>query len=369
LFRQIHRLFLFLVLLWALAPSSTQAQVINCPSGFSSSSSAACGVGIIYPISGYSFGVAGGPNGSSPGLSGSRVLLLPAGAEHAALSLIYQTQVNVQAFTAAFTFVPNGQNFSLLIQNSNNNPSFNGSVFSAGAGGEADFFQGYSQTNPPNNVFAMMFDSVYGTTDSTFNYSNVQIYQSNLPSSVWPNIYVQCPCQDAGCGTNNTDSSAPVIDRVSTSPVPLNSPATTQNTSTGDTYSATVTYDGSNLTLNLYDVTAGGSCPGSSCFTNTWTDIDIPASVDGSTAWVGFGGATGSGGGSSYPLYVNSFVYAEGAPTSTPAPTSKPAPTSTPAPTSAPTVTPTVKPTATPTPSPASVKKGHHKKWDPPSKA
>ena len=139
MFKQVNKLFLFLLLLGALAPSSTQAQVINYPSGFSSSSSVACGVGIIYPINGYSFTVTGGPNGSSPGLSGSRVLLLPAGASHVALSLIYQTPVNVQAFTATFTFVPNGQNFSLIFNNSNNNPDFNGSEFSAGAGGEVDF--------------------------------------------------------------------------------------------------------------------------------------------------------------------------------------------------------------------------------------
>jgi hypothetical protein len=291
LFKQIHKLLLFLVLLWALAPSSTQAQVINCPSGFSSSG--ACEVGVF--AGGKAFQLNGGPNGSSPGLSGSRVLLLPTGAQHAAISLIYQTRVNDQAFTSTFTFVPNGQSLAFVIQNSNNNPSFNGAVFSAGAGCEAGFFQGFSQPAPPNNVFALQLDSYSPLTNSgSFTYSSAQIYQSP-----------QCPCLPISeCGTNNTPTA---IEKISTSPVPLNSPSSSQNTTTGNKYSATVTYNGSNLTLKLYDVTAGGSCPGSSCFTNTWTGVNIPSIVGGNTAWVGLIGATGIG--SSYPLYINSLVY------------------------------------------------------------
>jgi Abnormal spindle-like microcephaly-assoc'd, ASPM-SPD-2-Hydin len=334
-FQRVHKLLLFLALLWALAPPSTQAQVINCPSGFSSSG--ACGVGII--AGGESFQLVGGPNGSSPGLSGSQALVLPTGADHAAMSLNYQTQVDDQAFTASFTFVPNGQNIAFVIQNSNNNPSFNGSAFSAGAGCEAGFFQGFSQTNPPNNVFALELDSYSPLTDSgSFTYSSAQIYQSP------PETFIECPCLPISeCGTNNTPTA---IDKISTSPVPLNFPAGAQNTTTGDTYSATVTYDGSNLTLNLYDVTAGGSCPGSSCFTNTWTDVNIPSYVGGNTAWVGLMGATGLP--SSFPLYVNSFVYNVGTPTSTPTPT----PPLTPTPNSTATPAPTVPPTPTPAPNP-----------------
>jgi hypothetical protein len=246
---------------------------------------------------------------------------------------MYQTQVNVQSFTSTFTFVPNGENLVFIINNSTNNPfGFNNNAFSAGAGCEADFFQGYNQTNPPNNVFALEFDSVNPLVNgNSFTYSSVQIYPSNP--------YVQCPCQPSvqGCGTNNSDSP---ITKISTSPVPLNFPAGAQETTSGDTYSATVTYDGNNLALDLYDVTAGGSCPGSSCFTNTWTGVNIPSSVGGSnTAWVGFGGATRDLPSSS-PLYINSFVYNEGKSTSTPTPTSTP------------TVVPTITPTAISTPTP-----------------
>jgi hypothetical protein len=272
--------------------------------------------------------------------------MIPTGAVHAAMSLNYQTPVDDQAFTASFTFVPNGQNIAFVIQNSNNNPYFNENVFSAGAGCEAGFFQGYSQPYPPNTVFALELDSWSPLNNSSsFTYSSAQIYTSNP--------YVECPCiGGAGiCGTNNSDSGN--ITKLSTSPVPLNSPASSQGTTTGHTYSAKLVYEGSNLTLNLYDVTAGGSCPGSSCFTKTWTDVNIPSSVDGNTAWVGFTGATGIP--SSHPLYINSFVYNVGTSTSTRTP--KPTPTvigtSTPKPT----------PTPTPTPTPSPVNKQHHKKW------
>jgi hypothetical protein len=123
-FKQIHKLLLFLALLWALAPPSAQAQTIfNC-SSFSSSGT--CGVAV-FSGSG-AFLLIGSNNGSSPGLSGSTVDLLPTGATHAAMSLNYQTPVNVQAFTASFTFVPNGQNVAFVINNSNDG-YFNGASF------------------------------------------------------------------------------------------------------------------------------------------------------------------------------------------------------------------------------------------------
>jgi hypothetical protein len=351
-FKQVHKLLLFLALLWALAPPSAQAQVINCPSGFSSSG--ACGVSLI-GAGGEPWAIVGGQNGSSPRLNGSQVLLVPNGAVHVGLSLNYQTQVNVQAFAASFTFVPNGWNISFVINNSNNNPIFNGNNFSAGAGCEADFFQGFSQAAPPNNVFALELDSYSPLTESgSFTYSSAQIYQSG-----------QSPCLP---NLGGTDFTYVPIDKISTSPVPLDSPADAQGTSTGHTYSATISYDGSSLTLNLYDVTAGGSCPGPSCFTHTWTEdglgnpLDIPSIVGGDLAWVGFGGGTYQG--SSYPLYVNSVVYNEGTTSAPPAPT-PPAPAlptpAPPTPAVTPAATPAAASTPAPTPSPASVKK-HHKK-------
>ena len=354
MFKQVHKLLLFLALLWALAPPSTQAQVINCPSGFSPSGP--CGVSNI-GASGQPFRIVGTQSASSPGLSGSKVLLLSKGADHAALSLNYQTQVNVQAFTASFTFIPNGQNVSLIFNNNTNNTYFPGSKFAGGAGCEADFFQGFGGIIP-NNVFALELDSYSPlTVDGSFSYSSAQIYQSG-----------ESPCLPNLGGTGFTYVP---ITKISTSPVPLNSPVDTPNTTTGDTYSATVVYDGSNFTLNLYDVTAGGSCPGSSCFTNTWTGVNIPSWVDGDMSWVGFGGATNSlPGGSIAPLYINSFVYNAGTPTSTPTPTPTPTvtPTVSPSPTPPPPTPPPPTPSATSTPTPMPSPKlfNHHKKWYPP---
>jgi Chitobiase/beta-hexosaminidase C-terminal domain len=278
--------------------------VFNCSSGFSSSG--ACGVsGVSGGGGGTPFAVVGTSSGTTPALSGSSVDLLTAGANHAALSMNYQTApVNVEAFTAAFTFVPNGQNVSLIFNDTNNQTYFNGSSFSAGAGCEADFFQAFYSPapGPPNNVFALEFDNYSPNVVSnpyTFNGSTAQIYSAGT----------------SPCIPNDSGNTFPQINKVLTSPIQMNSPATTQNTSTGHTYSATVTYDGSNLTLNLFDVTAGGSCPGASCFTHTWTGVNIPSEVGGSTtAWVGLGGATGSLVPNS-ALYIKSFSYTEGSTT------------------------------------------------------
>ena len=131
----------------------------------------------------------------------------------------------------------------------------------------------------------------------SFSYSSAQIYQSG-----------QSPCNPNDSGPNYT-----LIDKISSSPVPLNSPANAQGTSTGDVYSATVTYDGTNLTLNMYDVTAGGACPGTKLL-HPHMDMSIyHRGWVANTAYVGFTAATGET--SNYPLYIDSFSYTEGSTT------------------------------------------------------
>lgn len=318
------KLFAFVVaLLWA---ATAQAQVFNCTSF---SSSGPCGVS----GSGQPFKITGTFNGVTAGLEGTRVKLIPAGAQHVALSLNYQpTKVSTQGFTSTFTFVPNDWNIAFLLNNSTNNPwGFNGANFSAGAGCEADFFQGFSQPEPVNNVFGLLLDSSSPLTEhGSYTYSSVQIYKP-----------AQSPCNPNLGGTNFTYYPTT---KISTSPVPLNSPPDQALTTTGDTYSATVSYDGSNLTLDLRDLTRGGAA-----FVNTWNNVDIPTSAGGSTAWVGLGGATNMS--STVPLYVASFDYTEGSkPKPTPTPTATPSPAPTPPPNPTPTATATSTPTPAPTP-------------------
>ena len=224
------------------------------------------------------------------------------------LNLNYRAaKVNAQAFSTTFTFVPNGWNVAFILNNSNNNPDFNGKAFSAGAGCEAAFYQGFSQANPPNNVFALELDQVGSLTAgaSNFTYSSVQYYDTGHVPPNAPNPPGRSPCNpDFG-----TPENVPYVgvNKVSTSPVPLNNPPGTINATTHDTYSATITYDGSKLAISLYDVTAGGSCPGANCFTHTWTNVNIPTIVGGSTAYVGLGAGTNAS--VSNPLLINTWNY------------------------------------------------------------
>src|SRR3984957_1894269 len=233
------------------------------------SSSGACGVA-----------QNGAPFGSISGratVSGSQVLLLPSGITHQSAAIIYQTLVPDQSFSSTFTFVPYGQNVAFVLENSNNNPGYDENVFIGGAGCEGGFFQAFGANAPPNNVFALELDSYSPLTENaSFTYSSAQIYQAG-----------QSPCLPNDDGPNYYPTN-----KISTSPVPLNSPAGSPNTTTGDTYSATLVYSGSTLTLNLYNVTAGGSCPGASCFTQRWT-VDIPSWVHGTTAYLGLTAASG----------------------------------------------------------------------------
>jgi MYXO-CTERM domain-containing protein len=281
---------LALTTLGRVAPSYA-GPAVNCPSGFAPSG--ACAVGIANDGQHDPFLIIANGGGS---LSGSTVILQPSGVSHNPNSLMYQTEVNVQAFTTTFTFVLNGWNVAFVLTNSNNQSGFNGSQFSSGAGCEGGFYQAFSEpSGPPNNVFALDFEAGNFLSPSAFTYSNVQIYQQGAD-----------PCLPA----DGTEPYYYATNKVSTFPVALTSPVGTRNTYTGDTYSATVTYTGTNVVLSMYDVTAGGTCaPTSSttCFTYTWNGVSIPSWVDGTTAWAGFTAATNAA--STTNLDVDSWVY------------------------------------------------------------
>jgi hypothetical protein len=272
-------------------PPPPLTSIFSC-TGFALSGT--CGVGGLISGGSGPFKVVGTQNGTTPALSGSQVNLINSGGVHTGLSFNYQSLVNVQAFTSTFTFIPNGWNVAFVLNNSNNNPwGFNGANFSQGAGCEAGFFQGFSQPAPPNNLFALELDSFSPlTATGSFTNSSAQIYQGG-----------QSPCLP---NLGGTDFTYTPITKLSTSPVDLTTGKAL--TTTGDVYSATISYDGSNVTLNLYDVTAGGSCPGANCFTHTWSGINIPSMVGGSTtAWVGITGGTNQS--VQHALLINAFNY------------------------------------------------------------
>jgi hypothetical protein len=315
-------LFLTVVPFGILIPVSAQT-VINCPSGFNTPSggfgsggaSVACGVNSIpYPAS-QPFGVTSYV-GPLTALSGNPLTLIPYPGGHTASTLMYQTAVNVQAFTTSFTYIADGKNIGIAWNNTNNQGanSYQGAQFDGGAGCEAGFYQAF--TNPEiNNVFALELDSGSGLSVSEgypypFVYTSAQIYTSQIS-----------PCIPPYTGSDgNTD---PAPDKISTSPVPLG--RTSSNSTNSDVLSATIIYDGSNLTLNVYDITAGGTCtPTSSatCFTHTWTGVNIPSAVDGDTAYVGLTGGTNSD--NTGPLVINSFIYTVESPGAASSPTFSP---------------------------------------------
>jgi Chitobiase/beta-hexosaminidase C-terminal domain/Legume lectin domain len=304
--RSLVVLSLAVMTLGLVIPASAQA-VFNC-SGFASSGSCGLGDG--------SQGSTGQPfayvNGGA--LSGSSVILTQIGATHNSYNMQYQHSVNVQAFTTTFTFVPNGYNLGFTIQNCNNSGcpgGTTGKVFASGAGSEGGFSQfGGGGNIAPNNVFAMQLDSYNPLTyNGTFTYSSIQWYQTLQPP--WT------------IGSYGDDALPLYFTRkVSTSPVPTNSPASSPGTTTGHTYSATIGYDGWTLSFCMYDVTAAnGSCSSSTSgtgiyFTTSWTGVNIPSIVGGNTANIGF--ASGVGENPTTNLLISSWSYTANAPTGTP---------------------------------------------------
>jgi hypothetical protein len=239
------------------------------------------------------------------------VILAPAAPGHQTFNMNYYTPVNVQAFNTSFVFVPNGQNLALIFNNSNNIPGYTGNIFASGAGCEGGFFQADASpfaNSSQNKVFAaQVADSqdwlTYAGNNPWFTDSSVQIFQSQI---------VPClPNQNQASGWTYV-----ATNRISTAPVFQQATTGVQFSVTGHTYSATYTYTGSNLTLQMYDVTLGGSCPGASCFTYTWQQVYIPSIVGDTTSYIGLGAGTNQ---TSLPaLTIDSWNYTALTPAATP---------------------------------------------------
>jgi hypothetical protein len=285
--------------------------IFNCPSFASTGACSAAQAG----YSG-NFQIRNGGN-----LSGSVIDMVPANSGHNGYNINYYTQINVQAFTTTWTFVPNGQNVALILQNTTTQPGQQGNIFTTGAGCEASFYQG-STALPnwytPNFLWALEFSTQDWLTyaSGAFSYSGVEIYQT-----------MQNPC-NPGQGSDTFAYAA--TSKISTSPVPLTGSSCPsgqtctngQFSTSGDTYSATVSYDGYTANLCLYDVTAAnGSCSSGTSGTGTyfqhsWSGVYIPSIVGSTTAYVGLGSGVNI---PNLPdLYVNSWSYTQNTPTGSP---------------------------------------------------
>jgi len=276
-------------------PMAVAQSVFNCPDGFTSTTPAACSFANGFGQAGYNFG------GNAGVLSGSNIVMTPVGATHGSTQISYLTApVNVQGFTTTFTWTPGDISNLALVFNNCIQPgcgSGQGKSLSAGAGCEGGFSQSYG--NPPfiNNTFAVMLDLYSPLTESgPFTYSSVQVYQP-----------FQSPCLPPNGGQPDYYPT----NKLSTAPVNLTNG--TQGVPTEDMYSVTVTYSGNTLTLSMFNVTTGGSCPGASCFTNTWNGVYIPAIVGGKTAYVQF--SEGIGLTTSIAQSVNGWSYTVNSPT------------------------------------------------------
>ena len=243
-----------------------------------------------------------------PVATGGQINMLATGSTHLVGGVGFHNRVGTLAFSTNIQFIMNGMNLAFVLQNNLPSAACNtGAGFDCGAGCEAGMFQSSVLPQVATNIFALEFDSFSPLTlNGSFSYSSVQIYQTT-----------QSPCSTAGAESEWYGTT-----KISTSPVALNSPAGSVNTTTGDVYSATIDYDGSNVNICMFDVTlANGSCSSGSSgtgtfFQHTWTNVSIPSLVNGSTAFPNLTAATGLT--SSFPLLVTSWSYTETTPTASP---------------------------------------------------
>jgi hypothetical protein len=215
-------------------------------SGFSTSATAAS----VITISAGSTGINFGSGFSSTGmqlnghavLNGSSLQLTDSSATNEASSAFWTTLVNVQSFTNDFTFQltnPNADGFTFTLQG-----------LRTTALAAPGFSLGYGGSGAIGKSVAVKFD----------------LYNNNGEGNNSTGMYVN--------GASPT------------------TPATTLgggvNLHSGDPMQVHMTYDGTTLTMTITDTTVPADT-----FTISWP-INIPATVGGNTAYVGFTAGTGS---------------------------------------------------------------------------
>jgi hypothetical protein len=196
--------------------------------------------------------VSGFPTGSmrlngNATIGGNILSLTTTNGTFQASSAWYPTVVNIQNFTTDFSFQtsagsPTADGLTFTLQNQ-------GTTALGGAGGNL----GYGLTTTPS--VAVKFD----------------LYSNNGEGSNSTGLYL-----------NGQSPTTPAVDMTG-SGIDLHS---------GDIFQVHMTYDGTNLVMTITDASTKGT------FTHTWTPVNIPSAVGGSTgssntAFAGFTGATG----------------------------------------------------------------------------
>jgi hypothetical protein len=198
---------------------------------------------------------------------------------HQGGNALYQTPVNIQAFTTTFTFQDscatqpgdcgNGFGFCILADNSSNTYYPPGYNFSGNADINLSWSEGCNASGTDCDLIdeAIVKFDLYGNDgppgqELTGYYNNSVTFgagSANIPMG--------------GIGGN------PVEQNMASAGIVLQS---------NDVFSVTLTYDGSNLFESITDTSTGAT------FTHTYTGINLPAVMQGNTALVGFCGGSGA---------------------------------------------------------------------------
>src|SRR5215469_4051456 len=186
-------------------------------------------------------------NGNSK-LNGTR-LRVTDGGSYEGSSAWYNTPVNVQQFTTNFSFQVTG----------GTNPPADGFAF---------VIQGGSSTalGPAGGGLGYGPDAVGGTGGLANSLAvKFDLYSNNGEGADSTGLYV-----------NGASPTTPAVDMTSSG----------VNLHTTDIFNVQISYNGTNLTMQITDTTTNAT------FTKTWP-INIPTTVGGNTAYVGFTGGTG----------------------------------------------------------------------------
>ncbi len=233
--------------------SSATVTAIASASGYNNSLFATAAYNVVSSVPPASFSFGGGFTGETGlTLNGTAMIVgnrlrLTNGVVDEAGSAFFSTPVNVQSFTNTFTFQltnANADGFTFTIQGANAN------ALGPGGGG-----LGYGASLPGGAL--------------------------GIPTSVAVKFDI---FSDAGEGNDSTgiytNGASPTVPAVEMS-------SSGVNLHSGDTFQVQMSYNGTNLAMTITDTTTGGT------FSTTFTNINIPATVGGNTAYVGFTGSTG----------------------------------------------------------------------------